>query len=142
MTEWLQQHQLLLGWMAALSVVTFVVSLIAVPMLIVRIPPDYFARSSRQWATSDRHGLHPLQVLLVIGKNLLGCFFLMAGLIMLVLPGQGVLTILIGIGLLNFPGKFKIERWIASRKYILNSMNWLRARSGKAPLVIHHMKSS
>jgi len=136
MTEWLQEHQLVLWWMAALSVVTFIASLITVPTLIVRIPPDYFARSHRHKNTSSLHLLQPAKILLLIGKNLLGCFFLLAGIIMLVLPGQGILAILIGIGLLNFPGKFKIERWIVSRKHILKSMNWLRARAGKEPLII------
>jgi len=58
-----------------------------------------------------------------------------AGIIMLVLPGQGIFTILIGIMLLNFPGKYRLERWIVARRPVLRSINWLRRRAGRAPLV-------
>ena len=73
--------------------------------------------------------------MLMIGKNALGFILVVAGIIMLVLPGQGVFTILIGIMLLNFPGKYRLERWIVARRPVLRSINWLRRRAGRAPLV-------
>jgi len=73
--------------------------------------------------------------MLLIGKNALGYILVVAGIIMLVLPGQGIFTILIGIMLLNFPGKYQLERWLATRGPVLRSINWLRQRAGRAPLV-------
>jgi len=59
----------------------------------------------------------------------------LAGIAMLVLPGQGILAILGGIELMDFPGKYRLERWIVSRPAVLRSVNWLRRRMGRPPLV-------
>ncbi len=72
----------------------------------------------------------------MIAKNLLGYIFVVAGTLMLVLPGQGLLTILVGIMFLNFRGKYELERWIVSRQPVLGSINWIRRRAGRAPLVL------
>jgi Putative transmembrane protein (PGPGW) len=69
-------------------------------------------------------------------KNLIGGVFVLAGIVMLVLPGQGVLTIMLGIALMNFPGKFQLERWIVSRGPTLWFINRLRRRRGRPALVL------
>ena len=132
---WLRGNEALLGWLAAASIATFVGSLIAVPWLIMRIPADYFVRRGHHrlpWA--DRHPL--VRALLHVGKNLAGGLFIVAGIAMLVLPGQGILTIVIGILLLDLPGKREVERRIVARPAILRSINWLRQRGGRPPLVV------
>jgi hypothetical protein len=53
---------------------------------------------------------------------------------MLVLPGQGVLTILAGITLLNYPGKRRLELWLVRRPAIHRAIDWIRRRAGRAPL--------
>jgi len=135
MVEWIQTHETALWWMAAASMFTFVATLVAVCWLIVRIPSDYFAHDRRHrtpWA-----GQHPVvRGMLIVGKNLLGCIFLVAGIVMLVLPGQGILTMLVGIMLLDFPGKYKLERWVVWRPTVLRSVNRLRRRAERAPLVL------
>ena len=73
---------------------------------------------------------------MIIGKNLIGYVFVVAGIIMLMLPGQGILTIVIGITLLDFPGKYRLERWVVSRRPVLRSINWVRRRAKRGPLVI------
>ena len=133
MIDWIQTHETILWWLAAMSAVTFVATLVVVPWLIVRIPEDYFRDPKRHrmpWA--DQHAV--VRVILLIGKNLLACLLLVAGVAMLLLPGQGVLTILVGVLLLNFPGKYRLERWLIRRRPVLRSVNWLRRRSGHAPL--------
>ena len=135
MIEWVHGNETALWWLAASTIFTFMATLIAVPILVARIPSDYFSRKKihgRPWAN-----LHPVvRVILVIGKNVLGAIFVVAGLIMLVLPGQGIFTILIGIMLLDFPGKYRLERWIVARRPVLQSINWLRQRAGRAALVL------
>lgn len=125
----------LLGWLAVASVITFVGTIIMIPILVVRIPVDYFMRKEREalpWAS--RHPV--IRIILLIGKNLLGFLFVGVGILLLALPGQGLVTIIIGILLIDFPGKFKLERWIISKKPALRSINWLRSRSNCPPLEI------
>jgi len=71
-----------------------------------------------------------------MGKNVLGGVFILVGIVLLALPGQGLLTILVGVMLLNFPGKFAFERWLVTRRPILRSVNWLRRRARRAPLTL------
>lgn len=133
-TEFLQANETALWILGAISLVTFFGTLIIVPWLVARIPFDYFALEERQllpW--SDRHPM--IRWLLLFGKNLLGGVLIVMGIAMLVLPGQGLLTMLIGLVLLNFPGKYRLERWFVQRRPILRSVNWLRRRSGRRPLV-------
>jgi hypothetical protein len=133
--EWYQGNEIALWWLAASTIITFLATLIAVPILVVRIPADYFSHNKRQaipWA----HRHPAVRAMLLIGKNALGYIFIVAGIVMLALPGQGILAILIGIMLLNFPGKFRLERWIITRRPVIRSINWLRRRAKHAPLVL------
>jgi hypothetical protein len=128
---WIREHETLVWSLGALSAITFVLTLIAIPILIARIPADYFVRRPvRDWPTR-----HPLvHVGLVLAKNFLGIVLLIAGAAMLVLPGQGVLTMLVGIMLLDFPRKRKLERWLIQRKPIHAAANWIRACRKRPPL--------
>ena len=133
--NWVQGHGTAIWWATAVSVVTFVMGIVAVPLLVVRLPADYFARDRRSrvlWA-----GKSPaIRAALLVGKNFLGWILVAAGILMLVLPGQGILTILIGLMLLDFPGKFRVERWIVAHRPILKFINWIRGRAGRPPLVL------
>ncbi|MDA8125229.1 MAG: hypothetical protein M0009_08595 [Deltaproteobacteria bacterium] len=130
--QWTISNEKLLWWLFALSITTFIATLVAVPWWLARIPPDYFTRPRRKTA-STRHPV--IRTLGAIGRNLLAFVFILAGILMLVLPGQGILTILVGVMLMNFPGKRRLERWIVSRDVVLHSINWLRRREGKPPLL-------
>ncbi|NNM26663.1 MAG: hypothetical protein HKO59_11890, partial [Phycisphaerales bacterium] len=80
---------------------------------------------------------HPLiQLAWQVGKNVLGVVLALAGLAMLVLPGQGLLTLLVGVLLIDGPGKYGFEKWLVARRPVLRSINWLRRRGGHPPLVI------
>jgi hypothetical protein len=141
MFPWIQRHEIGLLWLTALSVVTFVGSLVVVPLLAVRIPPDYFAGRAKQGTLWADH--HPaVRWILIIGKNLLGYLLIAAGVLMLVLPGQGMLTILIGVLFLDFPGKYRLERWIVLHGPVLQAINWLRQRAGQPPLVLEKSKKT
>jgi hypothetical protein len=133
MWYWIQSHEALLAWLSAISVLMFVGSLSAIPWLVIRIPADYFLRQ-RHYADrwKPRHPL--LRILFLATKNLIGAVLLIAGLIMLVTPGQGVLTILVGILFLDFPGKFALERWVIGLKPVLAAVGWIRAKAGRPPL--------
>jgi hypothetical protein len=55
---------------------------------------------------------------------------------MLVLPGQGVLTILLGIALLDLPGKRHLERRLIALPTVLRTINKLREKFGRPPLTV------
>jgi hypothetical protein len=122
------------GWMLAITIATFVGSILAVVIILVKLPAAYFANSDDEEFWTDRHPVLRWTGLIV--KNLLGLIFLLLGLIMLITPGQGVLFILMGIMLLNFPGKRRLERKLVGRPNVLRPINRLRARFGKPPLVL------
>ena len=131
MFAWFQQNESLVGWLALISVATFFATVIGLPLLIVRLPTDYFVRQPvQQWPTR-----HPAaHALLVVAKNLLGLVLLLAALAMLVLPGQGLLMMLVGVMLLDFPGKRRLECWLITRRSIRRTANWIRTRRGRPPL--------
>lgn len=66
-----------------------------------------------------------------IVKIIIGIFLLVCGIAMLVLPGQGLITMLIGLSMLPFPGKHKIEQNLLARKSIRSSLNWIRIKANK-----------
>ena len=120
--------------LTVLSIVFFVGSLIAIPFILVRLPADFFdIRVPRPWM-EDHHPV--LRVLGHLVKNLVGAIFLFAGFLMLFLPGQGILTMLIGISMLDFPGKPKVEAKLIGQPTVLNALNGMREKFGKPPLII------
>ena len=131
--DWIRSHETAVAWLGAMSIVTFLSTLAAIPMLVARIPADYFVRN-RSESTGNPEQWTPSRVVWHVAKNLLGIIFVLAGLAMLVLPGQGVLTILIGVMLMNFSGKSALERRIVAQPRVRRAINWLRAKARKPPL--------
>jgi hypothetical protein len=141
MPEWLSSHlpEGWTGWHLAvfavvLAVISAVVSLAAVAYALARLPPDYFVNPSARRPV-DRHLV--LKVLLAIVRNLFGYFLIALGIILSLpgVPGQGLLTILMGVMLIDFPGKHRAERWLLTRRGVLTGVNKLRARLGQPPLI-------
>jgi len=114
----------LLIWLGIASALMFIFSLLALPWLLGKIPVDYFTRAR------NPHKWHVLLQPRALVRNLLGLPVVLAGVAMLVLPGQGLLTIMVGLGIMNFPGKFELEKWVITRKGVLYATNWLRQKNG------------
>jgi hypothetical protein len=133
--SWIREYEALLGWLAGMSMLMFVVSLVAFPLVIAFLPQDYFVRHRRDPARQTRR--HPaVWLTLSILKNALGAVLILAGIAMLVLPGQGLLAILVGVMLANFPGKYALERRIFSRPAVAKAANRTREMAGRPPLEI------
>ena len=130
--EWIPVD-VLIGLTVA-SALGFVASLIAIPMILVRLQADYFdTRTPRHWMKDH----HPALRLIGLGvKNVVGVVFLLAGFAMLFLPGQGVLTMLIGISLMDFPGKRALEARMVGQPTLLGVINNMRHKFGKPPLTL------
>jgi hypothetical protein len=101
--------------------------------LIVRVPADYCLTTSRPaLPMSARHPL--LRWALAGAKNLLGALFVAVGIALMFLPGQGLLTLIAGLMIMSYPGKFEFERWLVRRSRVLPAFNWLRGKYGRPPL--------
>ena len=123
----------LLPIIGLISVLVFVISLVSLPWLVALIPEDYF--SSTEPRPPSSKGRNPLiRIAIIICKNILGYVLLLGGFIMLFVPGQGVLTMVAGLVLIDYPGKFALERKIAKNPSIFKGLNWLRAKANKPPL--------
>jgi hypothetical protein len=135
MLNWIRINPAQAGWLFGLSLVLFLGSLIAMPIIIARMRPDYFVSTrptEESWA-----GRHPaIRIGFLIIKNLLGVILVLAGIAMLVLPGQGIITIIVGISLLNFPGKRKLELRVFRQRRVLRAVSWIRAKANREPLII------
>jgi hypothetical protein len=139
--EWLAEFWASLTWnKILLGVGLFAVSLafsfLAIGVVMVKIPENYFSSHYQQdflpgspWIV--RWGA-------VVAKNIVGFFLVILGIILSLpgVPGQGILTILLGLIMLDIPGKRPLEARIIKRPTILSAVNDLRARYKKPPLVM------
>lgn len=123
-----------LAGLTVFSVLTFVASVVGVPYFLSRLPSDYFSREERQALGIPEGPRAPFRVVLRVLRNLLGLLLVVLGVLMLVLPGQAILTILIGVFMMDFPGKRRFERWVIARPRVIRLLNSLRQRAGQPPI--------
>ncbi len=131
--EALIHNDVFVFWVVVSAAIMFVATLAIVPMILIRLPRDYFNRSHRD-RKIDVTGHPVVRLVFVIVKNLFGAIFVLLGIAMLVLPGQGVLTIVVGLMLLDFPGKYEVELWALRRQSVRRAINWIRAKAHRPPL--------
>jgi len=133
-TDFIQENRSILIWLTSLSTLTFFGTILLIPLILIRMSADYFVTPERIPIFERRHPF--IRFILLLLKNLLGVLFLIAGFIMLFIPGQGLLTIFIGITLINFPGKRKLERKLILHPKVLPIINSIRQKAGKTPLLL------
>ena len=130
LSNWFSQTDAIVWWLSAGSLAFLLISPPLVGWLITRMPTNYFAQKHRR-ALDSWNDYPTLRIAMLVAKCALGFALLLMGVIMLVAPGQGLLTIVVGLMLLEFPGKFRIQKWIVTRRQVWRSMNWLRKRAGR-----------
>jgi hypothetical protein len=130
---WISGHQNLLVWTGLTSVSIFILSFLSLPWLVAKIPEDYFLFEKRA-VTPWKENFPGVWLLMFVAKNVVGYLLLFSGFLMLFLPGQGTLTMLAGLLLMDYPGKFKLERKIALSPAVLSKLNWLRGKAQQPPL--------
>ena len=130
MEQWFSKETL--TWVSIGSGLCLLLGAIAVPWIVVKLPTDAFSqRKRRGWLDQQPAALRiPLRLL----KNVLALALIVVGIAMLVLPGQGILAILLGVMLGDFPGKPRLQQWILGRPKVMDSLNWLRRKFKKPPL--------
>ncbi|HEY0099906.1 MAG TPA: hypothetical protein VGB76_13240 [Pyrinomonadaceae bacterium] len=121
-------------WLILFSVITFLASIAITILVLIKLPDTYFKASHGREFWVERHPVLRWGGLIV--KNLLGAFLVLLGVLMSLpgVPGQGVLTILLGVMLLDFPGKRSLELKLVSRPKVLRTINRIRQRFDRTPL--------
>jgi hypothetical protein len=121
---------------ALIFAVTFAGSIGVISFILVKLPPTYFQESHSRAFWIDRHP--SVRWAGLIGKNALGVVLVLLGILMSLpgIPGQGILTILLGIMLLDLPGKRRLESRILKQPRVLEKINRLRHKFSKPPLVL------
>ena len=130
----IEQYGYLLKWLGIVSIVTFTVSLLLIPWLIRKLPEDHFLQKKKKPVAKNifQRSFH---LFLQCSRNILGFILLLAGIIMLFLPGQGILTMLLGLSMLDFPGKHRFITTLLRRSEIRQALNWVRKKTGRAPFI-------
>src|SRR4051812_44123800 len=120
----------------AIGVASAVVSVLVVGAVLARIPADYFVNPATRERQARRHPA--VHVLFCLGRNVFGYFLILLGVVLSLpgVPGQGLLTILMGVMLIDFPGKHRAELWLVTRRPVLATINAMRARVGRDPLIV------
>ena len=131
--SWFSNHPGVLIGLGISSILIFILSILGISWFIAQIPEDYFLSTKRK--PSKWQEQKPiLRLAVIFGKNIIGFSLIIGGLLMLVLPGQGLLTIVTGLLLVNYPGKYKLEKKLVAIPSIFRALNWIRVQANKPPL--------
>lgn len=136
--EWFQGRETLVVWIGGFSLGILIISAVTVPVIVRRLPSDYFLRKSARDA-SDGHPLLRLPFLFI--RNFVGGLLVTGGIIMLVTPGQGLLTAVVGLLLMDFPGKRRLEICLIRFGPLNRAINWIRRRDNQPPLELPESSS-
>jgi len=131
--EFIVNNKIYIVWLGTFSLIIFIFSLLSLKWLVSFIPYDYFTNNSPSKLKSE---FFLIWIMLMIVKNIIGYILIVGGILMLVLPGQGLFTILIGLMLSNYPGKFYIEKRFIAIPSILKMINWLRKKTNTPKIKI------
>lgn len=130
MEQWFSNETL--KWISIGSGICLLLGAVAIPLIVIKLPKNAFSNlKGAGWLEKQPVAVRiPLRLV----KNILALVLVVLGIAMLVLPGQGILAILLGVMLGDFPGKLRLQRWLLGRPKVMNSLNWLRKKFKKPPL--------
>lgn len=118
-----------LPWIFTASIVMSIVGLLLIPVVAIAIPSDYFVRPLKIVPPSSQHPV--LRWSLFIIRGGVGGLMIVVGMLLLFLPGNGMLLILVGLMIVDFKWKRRWLRRLIRRKSIHGPINWLRAKAGR-----------
>jgi len=133
MQNLLDQYGSILTWLGIISTCTFFLSLLIIPWIVYKLDSKFFIHLHEHKKREDEH---PVMFIILKGlRYFLGTALLLAGILMIFLPGQGILTIILGLSLLDFPGKRALIDGILKFPSIQKALNWIRAKGHKEPFL-------
>jgi len=121
-------------WGLSFTVITIIASYGLIVIGMIKIPADYFSSTYVKEINRDTH--FSLRWAAFLVKNIIGFLLIIAGVIMIFTPGPGVPTILLGLIMMDIPGKRPLEAKLIKRPMVLSAVNDLRARYNKPPLIL------
>lgn len=122
----------ILLWISIGSGIALLLTAIAIPIVIVKLPTDYLVNDQKKSWLDGQPALARAGLRVV--KNLFGAVLIVLGIIMLILPGQGVLSIVLGLSLVDFPGRRALQCKLIRRPKVIDSINWIRKKFHRPPL--------
>lgn len=131
--QWLLAYEDILWPLGLFSLVFLFVGAVLLPVVVIRLPSDYLLRGKRSFRRRFARMTIGGRVYLLL-KNVFGGLLVLAGVVMLVTPGQGLISIAVGIGLLDIPRKHRLLKLLVGRPGVLRTINRFRARFDRPPL--------
>jgi hypothetical protein len=122
---------LVLTTLTCVSVGIFVIGFLLVPRLAVKLPADHFVRPEED---CGRRTIGDW--VWYVCRNLLAFVLLVAGIAMLILPGPGIISIIVAIALADFPGKRRVERAFVRNWIVRTALNAMRNKHGAPSMII------
>jgi hypothetical protein len=106
---------------------------LVVGAILIQLPADYFSTSRSREFWTDAHPVARWAGLIL--KNAAGAALVVLGVVLAMpgVPGPGTLILLMGLLMMDFPGKVRLEQWLIRRPGIFAAINRLRRRYGKCP---------
>lgn len=125
--DWISDNYRLIQWIGVVSVLLFVLSLFILRCVIVRLPDDYFLNDS---STINKRSGSLINLACRVTKNLFGFLLIICGIILLFIPGQGLVTIVLGVWMMDLPWIIKIKRKFVYSGLVKRTLNWFRSKNG------------
>lgn len=138
--DWVATHPEVFLWGGVISAVTVIVPVLVGPLVLARLPADYFDAQRDMERAVSRHPY--LRMVGVAFRNVVGGGLVLVGLLLTVLPGQGILTILAGLTVMTFPAKRRWMRKLLRKPPVRGSIDWMRRRMGSEPFLLDDERHS
>ena len=124
----------IVAWGLLFTIITIVASYGLIVIGMIKIPADYFSSTYVRKINTENH--FSVRWTAFIVKNVVGFLLVIAGVVMIFTPGPGVPTILLGLIMMDVPGKRPLEARLIRRPMVLSAVNELRAKYNKPPLIM------
>jgi len=130
--NWLSQHTGIVALVGLFSFVLLAVSLLATPWVLAKLPVNYFSNPPQRPPLTLR------RMFTSTLKTVLGVLMLLTGIVMMFTPGPGLVCLVLGMALCEFPGKHQLMGRFVSQSNVFSALNWLRAKAEKPPFERPH----
>ena len=131
--SWFAAQSTVFWMLGGASLILFIGTIFALPLIIIYLPSRFFNPGPNPPGQAAEK-LSTARLVLIVAKNIVGAVLILAGLVMLVLPGQGLVTLLIGLLLVNFPGKRRLICRLLQQPKILAFINRIRTAANRPPV--------
>ena len=129
-SDWISDYNQIIQCAGIVSVFLFFLSLFLLRYVILRLPEDYFIKVS---SISKSNSKSLKKIIVRIAKNALGFLLTICGIILLFTPGQGMITILIGLCLIDLAIVNQFKKKIINNSKVQKALNWIRTKKSVKP---------